>query len=163
MLAAGPNPLLAVAEQGLREIGYTDGLLRRDYVFADLLGASDSIRRAPLAAFAQEPPSYRSACIGVLVGGPGINVAEYRALGAPQLFELDDREARRWKISATGAPEVLQRIPPDDLLRTIREHRDEWGPAPILRAKSIAFDSAPVQLDFFDAGLLPAIEAAVQT
>src|SRR5439155_9098618 len=57
----------------------------------------------------------------------------------------------------------LQRIPPDDLLRTIREHRDEWGPAPILRAKSIAFDSAPVQLDFFDAGLLPAIEAAVQT
>lgn len=163
MRGAEANPTLPLVEQGLRQIGYTDSLLRRDYAFADLLGPSHSIRRVPLAAFAQEPPSYRTACVGVLVAGPGVNVEEYRALGAPQLLELGEREVRRWKVTAGGAPELLQRIALADLLRTIREHQADWGPEPILRAKSIAFDAAPVQLDFFDMGLLAAIESIVHT
>lgn len=157
------DSVLAAAERGLREIGYSDQLLRRDYAFADLLTSSDEVRRVPLAAFAQDPPSYRNACFGVLRAGLSVDVSQYRALGAPQILEIDDHEVRRWKVTSTGGPELLQRIKPDDLLRTIREHRTEWGPAQILRARSIAFDAAPVQLDFFDAGLLPAIEAVVHT
>lgn len=163
MLDGLAHRTLALAEQGLREIGYTNALLRRDYAFADLLGTADSVRRVPLAAFAQEPPSYRSSCFGVLIADPGMDVAQYRALGAPQLLELDEQEVRRWKVTASGAPEILQRIAPDDLVRTISEHRADWSPESILRAKSIAFDASPVQLDFFDAGLLPAIEAVVHT
>ncbi len=163
MLGGGAKPILELIEQGLKEIGYTDGSLRRDYVFADLLGASDAVRSISLAAFGQEPPSYRNACFGVLTSTPGVNVAAYRALGAPQLFELDGAGVRRWKVTAGGLPEFLEGIEADKILTSIREHREEWSPEHILRAKSIAFDAAPAQLDFFDAGLLPAIEAVVHT
>jgi hypothetical protein len=160
---AGERSAFAQAERGLQEIGYSEQLLRRDYAFADLLADSGAVRHIPLAAFAQDPPSYRNACFGVLRAGPQIHVSQYRALGAPQILEVDGHEVRRWKVTSTGAPELLQRIHPDDLLQTIREHHAEWGPAQILRARSIAFDAAPVQLDFFDAGLLPVIEAIVHT
>jgi hypothetical protein len=163
MLDALGSPTFAQAEQGLREIGYDDSLLRRDYDFADLLSAAGSVRRVPLAAFAQDPPSYRNACFGVLVGARDQDITRYRALGAPQLLQILDHEVRRWKVTSFDEPTLLQRIAPDDLLRTIREHRVEWGPEPVLRARSIAFDAAPIQLDFFDAGLLPAIEAVVNT
>ncbi|MDQ3702996.1 MAG: hypothetical protein M3442_19045 [Chloroflexota bacterium] len=161
--------MLVLAERGLREIGYGDDLLRRDYAFADLLGVSDAVRRIPLAGFAQEPPSYRTACVGVFVASPGIDVADYSALGAPQLLEIKDSEdgdrgeVRRWKVSARGDPVLLERIAPEDVVRSIRARQAEWSPESILRARSIAFDAAPVQLDFFDAGLLPAIEAVVHT
>jgi len=155
--------MLRLIEQGLEEIGYTHPLLRRNYAFADLLGTAHSIRHVPLAAFAQEPLSYRSACLGVVHGGTDGNIEEYRALGAPQLLELSEHEIRRWKVTASGAAELLQRISPDDLLGTIREHQADWGPERILRAKSIAFDAVPAQLDFFDIGLLAAIEAVVHT
>jgi hypothetical protein len=163
MVQSCADSVFSQAEHGLREIGYTDGLLRRDYAFADLLSNSDAVRQISLAAFAQEPPSYRNACFGVLRSGPGIQVSQFRALGAPQLLEIDETEVRRWKVTSDGEPEILQRIPSDELLRTIREHRAEWGPEPILRARSVAFDTSPVQLDFFDVGLLPVIEAAVHT
>ncbi len=163
MTVHDPDLMMSLVEQGLGEIGYTGQLLRRNYAFADLLGSDDSIRQVPLAGFAQEPPSYRSACVGVLYGQPGLDIEDYRALGAPQLFELDDHEIRRWKVTANGPAELLGRIAPNDLLQTIREHRTDWGPEPVLRAKSIAFDAAPVQLDFFDIGLLVTIESAVHT
>jgi hypothetical protein len=163
------HPILVLAERGLREIGYANDLLRREYAFADLLGPSDAVRLIPLACFAQDPPSYRTACLGVFVGGPGIDVADYSALGAPQLLEVRDGEGGeqgevwRWKVPARGEPELLERIAQDDVVRSIRARRAEWRPDAILRAKSIAFDAAPVQLDFFDAGLLPTIEAVVHT
>lgn len=163
------HPVLVLAERGLREIGYANELLRREYAFADLLGSSDAVRRIPLACFAQEPPSYRTACLGVFVGGPGVDVTHYSALGAPQLLEVRDGDGRdqgevwRWKISARGEPELLERIASDDIVRSIRARRAEWSPEAILRAKSIAFDAAPTQFDFFDAGLLPTIESVVHT
>lgn len=155
------NLALDQAEQGLREIGYSQRLLRRDYAFADLLSTPDAVRHVPLAAFCQEPPSYRNAAFGVLLNAQDRDIEHYRALGAPQLLQVTDREVCRWKVTSSGAPELLQRIPVDDLLETIRANSAEWGPEPILRARSIAFESAPVQLDFFDAGLLPTLEAAV--
>ena len=119
------NPMLALVERGLREIGYTDGLLRRNYAFADLLGASDSIRHVPLAAFAQDPPSYRSACFGVLIADPQTRIEEYRALGAPQLLELDEQEqeVRRWKALALTPPAPPSIVRSSKGARTVGEPR----------------------------------------
>lgn len=152
---------LALAEQGLRDIGYVDGLLHRDYEFADFLAPSYPVLRVPLAAFAQDPPSYRNACLGVILGEDELEILNYRALGAPQLLQIGQREVRRWKVTSSGRPQLLQRIAPEGLLSTIREQRNDWGPERILRARSIAFDATPIQLDFFDVGLLPTIEAVV--
>jgi len=93
---------------GLRDIGYRDDLLRDNYPFPDVLDASSLTRRIDLAAFAQEPLSYRSACFGVIVPHAQDTTAirPYRALGAPQIFALYPQHGRflRWLIPAHEPP-----------------------------------------------------------
>jgi len=150
--------IFAMVEQGLTDIGYTGGLLRRDYPFAN----AEQETRIPLAAFAQEPPSYRNACFGVVIGSQRAPLDDYWWLGAPQLLEVADNRVRRLKVVADRKVEFVEDISPDDILPTIRSHEHDWSPDSILRARSIAFDRSPVQLDFYDIGLLPAIDSAVR-
>ncbi len=158
--------LLTTVKEGLRDIGYRDDLLREKYGFVDIL-AQDQLREIEFAAFAQEPPSYRNACIGVTV--PSHDSPEaiqvYRALGAPQILSLHPQAhiIRRWKIPAQGNPIPIGTIEPSELYTTIQAHRDEWSPERVLRAKSIGFASDPIQLDFFDIGLLPTLEELVHS
>ncbi|MFL5800745.1 MAG: N-6 DNA methylase [Roseiflexaceae bacterium] len=157
--------LLAMARDGLRAIGYRHELLRENYPFPDILDEAAPTRRIELAAFAQEPLSYRSACFGIAVlrqHGPEA-LQPYRALGAPQILALHpiSNEVLRWKIPAQGKPTLIERIDPDQLGTIFRAHKDEWSPESVLRAKSIGFARGPIQLDFFDAGLLPVLEEVV--
>jgi type I restriction-modification system DNA methylase subunit len=158
--------LLTMVRDGLLDIGYQHSLLISNYRFVDVLGASFQERQIDLAAFAQDPPSYRNSCFGIAVphhdGSEAI--LAYRALGAPQILALhpDDGEIRRWRMVARGKPELIERIDPDHLRATIRDHRNEWSPEQVLRAKSISFTPGVRQLDFFDIGLIPAIDEIVQ-
>jgi len=156
--------LLTTAREGLRDIGYQNDLLREEYEFDDIL-AQDQPRKIELAGFAQEPLSYRNACIGIAVpldSNPEA-IAEYRSLGAPQILTLHPKIEKilRWKILANDIPELLETIDPAFLTNAIRAHQDEWNPEQVLRAKSIRFSNEPVQLDFFDMGLIPVIEEVV--
>ncbi|HYT43681.1 MAG TPA: N-6 DNA methylase, partial [Methylomirabilota bacterium] len=156
--------LLTTARDGLREIGFQNDLLREGYEFDDIL-AQDQPRKIDLAGFAQEPPSYRNACIGIAVS-PYSNpetISRFRSLGAPQILTLhpNDEKILRWKIPAYGEPELLETIDPAFLRNVILAHRDEWNPEQVLRARSIRFSNDPVQLDFFDIGLVPVIEEIV--
>jgi hypothetical protein len=158
--------LLAMTRDGLRDIGYRDELLRTDYRFADVLDNSEPTRTIPLAAFAQEPPSYRNACFGIVEPrshNPDA-IQQYLALGAPQILALhpEDREVHLWRMAAQGKPALIERIHSDQLRAKIRSRKDEWNPDHILRAKSIGFSAAPTQLDFFDIGLVPALEEVIQ-
>jgi hypothetical protein len=154
--------LVQVARAGLTEIGYRDDLLRGEYRFADMLDEATPTRLIDLAAFAQDPPSYRSACFGVAVldSYDANALQQYRALGAPQLLVLspDRGEVLRWRVSANGPPTFIERIDAEHLRAAFRAHQNEWSPASILRAKAIGFARGPVQLDFFDSGLLPTLE-----
>lgn len=154
--------LLDMTRDGLQELGYRDDLLRRSYPFADVLIDSSPTRTIDLAAFAQEPPSYRSACFGVAIldqYGPD-SLQQYRALGAPQILVLSPERGmvRRWRMTATGAPTFIEAIAPEHLRTAFQAHRNEWNPDAVLRAKSIGFARGPVQFDFFDTGLLPTLE-----
>ena len=156
--------LLTTAREGLRDIGYQDDLLREEYRFADIL-AQDQPRKIELAGFAQEPPSYLSSCIGIAVPpqhGPE-GIVAYRSLGAPQILGLhpEDEKVLRWKILAHSKPELIEAIEPSHLRNAILEHKDDWKPEEVLRAKSIRFTGGPIQLDFFDTGLIPVIEEVV--
>src|SRR5690242_19401568 len=78
--------ILQSIQQQLRDIGYASNLIRRDNQYADVSGQSYLTRHIPLAAFAQDPPSYRNACIGVIFSNCAVgaaNVAGHVALGAP--------------------------------------------------------------------------------
>lgn len=154
--------LLDLTHNSLQEIGYRDDLLRHRYPFADVLIDSSPTRRIDLAAFAQEPPSYRSACFGVAIlehYSPS-TLQQYRALGAPQILVLSPEagNVRRWRMTATGDPTFLEDIAPEHLHTAFHVNRDEWSPSAVLRAKAIGFAREPIQLDFFDTGLLPTLE-----
>lgn len=158
--------LLSLTRDSLSKIGYRNSLLRDNYRFADPLGRIYRVQTIALAGFAQEPPSYRNACFGVVVPdqtGPEL-IKQYRALGAPQILALYPQhdEIHRYKMVAHGMPELLERIEPSHLQQTILQHADQWSPDQVLRAKSINFTRTPIQLDFFDLGLIPALEKVVQ-
>lgn len=158
---------LADVRDAFLSIGYRNSLLLSDYPFADVSEAAYSVREIPLAAFAQAPPSYRNACAGVALVDreDAAEVGQYRSLGAPQIFTVDAREDRvgRWKIRAEGLPDLLEQISLSSLPARIRSEREAWGPEHIFRAKSAVGYIPPVQLDFYDLGLLPVLEQEVHT
>jgi hypothetical protein len=155
--------LLSTIRDGLQSIGYQDRLLINDYPFS-----ADTERIVDFAAFAIDPPSYRTACLGVTASASNdtATIKQYQALGAPQILALDLHEgsARRWKTTASGDPKLIEHIDhisPEILGRMIAEHEEEWKPSAILRAKSIGFQSGFYQSDIFDLGLIPVLDELV--
>lgn len=160
---------LSMARDAFASIGYRKSLLWTDYRFADLLGESPSVRTIDLAAFAQEPPSYRNACFGVLLRDEPIASAnsgvldQYRSLGAPQLLVISEPRGitQRWKMRADANPQLVDEIPSATLREYVDRHEEYWAPEAVMRAKTIGIDRAPTQIDFYDLGLLPALEREV--
>lgn len=159
--------LLDIIRGGLYEIGYKDELLLNEYNFVDIRANNNAIRQVNLAAFAQDPPSYRSACFGVVASpyNSSDSIMNYMSLGAPQILALDteNQEILRWKILAKDKPVLVERIEAEDLRTTILSHKDDWNPEKVLRAKSIGFTHEIIQLDFSDISLMPVLEELVFT
>lgn len=161
----GLHPLISKTRESLKQIGYRDDLLLPDYGFSDVLGARDGSQTISLAAFAQEPTSYKTACFGVaLTTSDDPREVEYcRALGAPMVLALrpDTNSCRLWKMMARGTPEPRGQFSTDVLAREITSRQEQWRPSEVLRAKNVAFPNVSPQLDFYDVGLVAAIEADV--
>lgn len=156
--------LLAVVRDGLLAIGYEENLLRGQYAFADLTTPESAIRHIDLAAFAEEPVSYRSACFGVIVLRNGQqNLRPFLSLGAPQLLTIHPREEQigRWIVRASDEPELIESLSGAGFRKRLNEHGVDWSPREVLRAKAIT-DPGPQQLDFYDVGLVPMLEQIVQ-
>lgn len=159
------NTLLTMVKSGLRDIGYQDSLLKQEYSFVDVFTDDYKIRTVKLAAFAQEPPSYRNACFGVVISphDEPEAVMEYMALGAPQIFTLhpETQKVCRWSFRSKEKPILMECIEPNQLEATIVAHKEVWNPEKVLRTKSIGFGKEAIQLDFFDVGLIPTLESFV--
>ena len=157
--------LLSTIREGFRGIGYREDLLQENYGFTDMFAQGQPFRSVEHGAFALEPTSYRNACFGVVV--PNHHGSEaiinYRSLGAPQIFALhpDIGKVFCWKIFANSNPILIDQIEASNLLNAIHQHKVDWNPESILRAKSIQFTNEPIQLNFFDIGLIPALEGIV--
>ena len=151
-------------KQGFRDLGYGGGLLQENYEFADVLASTYAVSRIPLAAFAQEPPSYRNASFGVAIANGQVGAAlvqGYRSLGAPQVFEIRNSHVLRWKMTSKGTPLLLEEVDAAKVPAVFAQHKDDWSPLRILRAKSAG--TTATQLDFLDLGLLPLLEHEVRT
>lgn len=149
------------------QAGYRDAAIVRDYSFADVLHERDECRTVALAAFTHTPPSYRSAALAVVDATAARTaaelVAENRALGAPLLFLLDGDSITVWQVGMERPPRRLLQTDARGLPGVFAENRDSWHPQAIHRAKSIGGLRSEYQLDFVDAGLLPAIEGEVHS
>lgn len=154
---------LQTIEHELRKLGYSSEALIRDYRFADVLSAAGEERSVDLAVFTQTPESYRSAAFGVITGGGDeAAIAGRRALGAPILFAVGQEDVGVWRVSAQGAPRLLERVGLDALPDLFARNADKWRPQAIHRAKSLGQNQPTYQLDFVDIGLIPAIEHEVE-
>lgn len=151
-------------EHELAQLGYAGDLLRKDYVFDDAQSATSLERRIPFAAFAQSPPSYRNACIGVVkangIRGPG-HVAAYSALGAPLFFEVYLDNLRTYMVRSPGKIDYCETIKIGEIANAFAQNRNSWQPDSIFRAKTLGLLPGQIQLDFVDAGLLPALKGMI--
>jgi len=158
--------VLNTVRNELNQLGYLDNLLQEDYVFDDASVSGIRELNIPFAAFAQWPPSYRNACIGVLTAngqsGPQY-VSGYRALGAPMFFEAFHDHIVRYRVEASGQAVFLESIPVQDICKAFKDNRNKWSPDAIFRAKAITPLVDPVQLDFVDIGLLPALKGMIHS
>ncbi len=153
-----------IVRSELQGLGYSDNLLQEKYVFDDAATSESKALQVPLAAFAQWPPSYRNACIGVVKanGQSGTQyVSSFRSLGAPMFFEVYHDSIIRYRIEAPGKAIDLETIPSRHIPKAFEANKDKWNPAAVFRAKAISPVSGPVQLDFIDAGFLPALKGMI--
>lgn len=146
--------------------GYRPELVAESYRFCDWFDPLLPERTTPAALFGRTPPSYDNACFALLVanGKQGRDLVEgFRALGAPQAFEIGHDTITQWKVGAELEAIVpLRRFSLAEVPAIVEEHAAQWSPDAILRAKNIAFDLGPRQVDFIDLGLLPALEFHVR-
>lgn len=152
---------LPLVRKELKSLGYE--VVEMDYVFSDVFAASAPDRTVPLAAFTQSPPSYRNAAFAAVEVGRGDRPASdgYRALGAPLLLVIEGEYVTVWQVHADGRPTIHQRSRLEDLSALFRANSDVWNPRRIQAAKSFGLLHQSYQLDFIDAGLLPAISSAL--
>ena len=145
-------------------VGYADGAIVPNYTFEDILDPARPPRTVSLAAFTQTPRSYRSAAFAAVLAGdedPQVFADKHRALGAPALFVIQGDHASLWKIQGSEPSKRQERLPVDAIPAMFEQHRDQWRPEAIHRAKSIGAIDPDCQLDFVDIGLLPAIEGEI--
>src|SRR6266542_149960 len=151
---------------GLRKLGYHGSLLQEGYSFGDWFQPGNPQRWAPAAGFAYSPPSYENACVAVLVpnGVTGLPlVSQYRALGAPVAFEVDEERVCVWRVgkdvrTTSAASDIqVERVP-----AVFDAYAEEWSATAILRAKNVLEPRGSRQLDFVDFGLIPALEGQIR-
>lgn len=138
----------------LRTCGYEPDLLLSDYLFGD--------RQTTLAAFAQQPLDARSACVAVIepTGDPAAAVLAYRDLGAPVVF-IPGPDYLDWWTQGVDQPEYRDRIPISGLETFFEQHKREFSPLAIYRAKTRGRFEREYQLSFVDIGLVSLVESEI--
>ncbi len=148
-------------ENAFIEIGYKRNLIQNNYKYADLFAHGVPVRTIERAVFAQSPFDYRSACFGIHIAEDNtpsdIITRRLKALGAPQIFIIRNGTTERWIITEKEAI-FRDNYRTNNLPHVITQNRQKWNPETVLRAKSGFAQPEPIQLDFVDIGLLPALE-----
>jgi hypothetical protein len=151
----------------LQSVGYERRQIADRYSFADFEEQRAIVNRVPLAAFSGYPCTYRNACIGVIFGSNGQSGAEWvhrhRALGAPLIFEIDERAVQPWSVGPNQARPDGRPFSLDSMGSVFQSHRAVWNPEALGRLKSASDAKPNPQLDFYDTGLLPVLEQFFQT
>ena len=160
--------LFKAVAKNLRTIGYSDDLLSEEYAFSDYFKSDRPTRTAPLAVFGQTPHSSDTACFAVLLanGRSGVGlVQDFRALGAPGVFEVSETSVSCWRVGHDeDATRQLLSFDIQGIDQAFKTHEDQWRPEAVLRSKNVA--SRPQlrqkQLFDFDYDLVPALESEVR-
>ena len=153
-----PGTLTRTFREALERCGFERALVRPDYEYADFRAEGMPLRKVALAAFGSRPLDFQSACVALVEAPVGSGdrasiLKDCWALGALYVFVLTDRSTDWWVMKGRSAPEHQGSFPLSGLDAFFAEHGPQFAPARILE------DKRPFsrQLDFVDAGLLPAL------
>lgn len=148
---------------GVGQLGYRGELSQRNYEFTDWFEANAPTSRIAAAAFGRTPVGYDSACLAVFLQNGGGAPLRYRALGAPFGIEVQEDAIIPWSIGhdADTTRHAANRIPAAALDRFFQSVATKWSPAETMRAKNIGTSSGPLEVDWIDLGLIPALEAEI--
>lgn len=137
--------------QYLKRYGYPAANVVEGYTFAD--------GKVPVLAFASEPHDARSACIAVVTSEGDAKAACSRVwkTGAPVVWVCEGGEVQWWKQSST-TPTYVDKFNASAADRFIEEHKADFDPKRIYRAKTLGRVDASQQLSFVDIGLMPLAE-----
>jgi len=116
-------------------------------------------RIAAFAGFAQRPFDTRSACLAAMdvVTTPETDAKACRNIGAPLTF-LCHQGNLLWWSQTDSDPYQIESIPVNRLEGFFREHKIDFAPKTIYRAKTLGRFQANYQRNFVDLGLMPLIE-----
>jgi hypothetical protein len=160
--------ILSSFRAALQSVGYEDRLIAADYEFADFEGRKSVVNRVALAAFSGYPCTYRNACIGLVFAERGqvmdaAYAQRHRALGAPLVFEVNEKGVQPWRIGPNEACAAGKPFAFDAVERTFHAQRAQWSADTLGRLKSTAGVMPNQQLDFYDVGLMPVLEEFFQS
>jgi hypothetical protein len=163
----GQSRLFEAVVSELRALRYSGDLLEQNgYAFPDWFRPNAPLRRIDAAAFGQTPVSYDTACFGVALSNEKSGaslVSDYRALGAPIIFEIGDIEATQWVVG-TSEKKTLPagRFGISQASQYFAKHGKEWEPRDFLRTKTLGAEHPSYQYSLF-AGVIPELESNSET
>jgi len=88
---------------------------------------------------------------------PAADAAACREIGAPITFLCFEDELLWWK-QTNRAPVEFERVPANNVARFFAEHREDFAPQTVYRAKTLGRFDHHWQREFVDLGLMPVVE-----
>ena len=152
------NSLISQVRTNLEQCGYSNGLLRTDYVYEDDRGK----HTVALAGFARPVYDSRTSCISVircdeLLGATEEYVNQFRGFGAPVIFACFNGTLQWWNVGTRGV-KIEKTVSKDEVKSFFSAHKEEFSPGRIWRAKNLGRIDTRQQLGFVDIGLMPLLE-----
>lgn len=135
-------------------------MIQKNYSFADNSGQEHI---APIVGFAYPSYDARNACVTAiddeLLKAPtfDIQAISCRDIGSPLLFICCRKEFQWWSLTTKGV-EFQERVSVDQIDIFFEQHRKEFSPESIYRAKNLGRIDKNHQLSFVDIGLMPLLE-----
>lgn len=135
----------------LKKCGYGDAQMATPFKF-------DTID-VDVVAFAGKPWDNWSACLAAvnLDGESKESAAKVKSLGVTSVFVCGQQGIDWWGLGAHG-PTTSKAIKWTEMNGFFRDHKAELSPRTIYDAKLRRPAATPVQMTFFDVGLMPAVE-----
>ena len=135
-------------------------MIQKNYSFADNSGQEHI---APIVGFAYPSYDARNACVTAidaeLLKAPtfDIQAISCRDIGSPLLFICCRKEFQWWSLTTRGV-ELQERVSVNQIDIFFKQHRKEFSPESIYRAKNLGRIDKNHQLSFVDIGLMPLLE-----
>lgn len=157
---------LARFKAALEGVGYESACVKRQYKFVDPRAQTSPVRQVALAAFSDYPQSYQNACVGVVYNDnalPSLDLINaHRSLGAPLLMEARGDMVQPWAMRQDGGQKLGRQFALVDVERVFERNRKDWGVEALRPARRMVPSTTTQQPDFFDRGLVPALEREFQ-